>query len=46
MVVTTPVTIPINNIQPNPGSLITVNDLTWEHFEAILSEREVAGSRT
>ena len=46
MVVTTPVTIPINNIQLNPGSLITVNDLTWEQFEAMLSEREVAGRRT
>jgi Uma2 family endonuclease len=46
MVVTTPVTIPINNIQLNPGSLITVNDLTWEQFEAIQSEREVAGRRT
>jgi Uma2 family endonuclease len=41
-----PVTIPINNILLNPGSLITIHDVTWEQFEAILAEREAAGIRT
>jgi Uma2 family endonuclease len=41
-----PVTIPIKNIQLNPGSLITIHDVTWEQFEAILAEREAAGIRT
>ncbi|HBB33064.1 MAG TPA: hypothetical protein DDZ80_29950 [Cyanobacteria bacterium UBA8803] len=46
MTVAVPVTIPIKNIQLNPGSLITIRDLTWEQFEAILEEREVEGART
>jgi Uma2 family endonuclease len=41
-----PVTIPIKNIQLNPGSLMTIRDVTWEQFEAILEEREAAGIRT
>ena len=41
-----PVTIPIKNIQLNPGSLITIRDVTWEQFEAILEEREAEGIRT
>jgi Uma2 family endonuclease len=46
MTVTAPVTIPIKNIQLNPGSMITIHDVTWEQFEAILEEREAAGIRT
>jgi len=30
-----PVTIPINNILLNPGSLMTIRDVTWEQFEAM-----------
>jgi Uma2 family endonuclease len=41
-----PVTIPIKNIQLNPGSLMTIRDVTWEQFEAILEEREAEGIRT
>jgi Uma2 family endonuclease len=41
-----PVTIPIKNIQLNPGSLMTIHDVTWEQFEAILTEREAEGIRT
>jgi len=40
------VTIPINKIELNPGSLITLNDLTWEQFEAFLEEREANGIKT
>lgn len=40
------VTIPINKIQLNPGSLITMNDLTWEQFEAFLEEKEANGIKT
>ncbi|MDY7007035.1 MAG: Uma2 family endonuclease [Cyanobacteriota bacterium] len=39
-------TIPINKIQLNPGSLITLNDLTWEQFEAFMKEKEAKGIRT
>ncbi|MCU0544774.1 MAG: Uma2 family endonuclease [Oscillatoriaceae cyanobacterium Prado104] len=46
MTATIPVAIPIKNIQLNPGSLMTVRDVTWEQFEAILEEREAAGVRT
>lgn len=46
MTVTAPVTIPIKNIQLNPGSLIAIRDVTWEQFEAILEEREAEGIRT
>jgi Uma2 family endonuclease len=46
MTVATPVTIPLKNIQLNPGSLITIRDITWEQFEAILEEREAEGIRT
>ena len=46
MTVTASVTIPIKNIQLNPGSLITICDVTWEQFEAILEEREAEGIRT
>ncbi|NJL67288.1 MAG: Uma2 family endonuclease [Microcoleus sp. SM1_3_4] len=46
MTATIPVTIPIKNIQLDPGSLMTVRDVTWEQFEAILEEREAAGIRT
>ncbi|MFB2976412.1 hypothetical protein [Microseira sp. BLCC-F43] len=45
MTVATPVTIPLKNIQFNPGSLITIRDVTWEQFEAILEEREAEGIR-
>ena len=40
------VTIPINKIQLNPGSLITLNDLTWEKFEAFLEEKEANAIKT
>lgn len=40
------VTIPINKIELNPGSLITLNNLTWEQFEAFLEEREANGIKT
>ena len=40
------VTIPIKNIQLNPGSIITINWVNWEQFEAILAEREAEGIRT
>lgn len=46
MTVAIPVTIPIKNIQLNPGSLMTIYDVTWEQFEAILAEREAEGIRT
>jgi Uma2 family endonuclease len=46
MTATIPVAIPIKNIQLNPGSLMTIRDVTWEQFEAILAEREAAGIRT
>jgi len=46
MTVTTPVTIPIKNIQLNPGSAIALNEISWEDFEAILKEREAEGIRT
>lgn len=46
MTIATPVTIPIKNIQLNPGSMITIHDVTWEQFEAILEEREAEGIRT
>ena len=46
MTATIPVTIPIKNIQLDPGSLMTIRDVTWEQFEAILEEREAAGIRT
>ncbi|NJS13216.1 MAG: Uma2 family endonuclease [Microcoleus sp. CSU_2_2] len=46
MIVATPVTIPLKNIQLNPGSLMIVRDVTWEQFEAILEEREAEGIRT
>jgi hypothetical protein len=39
MTVATPVTIPLKNIQLNPGSLMTIHNVTWEQFEAILEER-------
>ncbi|NEP60830.1 MAG: Uma2 family endonuclease [Symploca sp. SIO2G7] len=32
------VTIPIQAIQINPGSSITINNLTWQEFETILDE--------
>ncbi|GAA6621454.1 Uma2 family endonuclease [Scytonema sp. NUACC26] len=38
----TPVTIAIKNIQLKPGSTITIHDVTWEQFEAILEEREAS----
>lgn len=40
------VTIPIKKIELNPGSLITLNDLTWEQFEAFLEEKEANGIKT
>lgn len=46
MTATIPVTIPINSILLNPGSLMTIRDVTWEQFEAILAEREAEGIRT
>lgn len=36
--VTTPVTIPIQQIQLTPGSAITIAGITWEQYEAILTE--------
>jgi Uma2 family endonuclease len=38
MTVAAPVTVPIKNIQLTPGSKITIPDVTWEQFEAILEE--------
>ena len=46
MTIAIPVTIPIKKIQINPGSIITIHDVTWEQFEAILEEREAEGIRT
>ncbi len=46
MTIAIPVTIPLKNIQLNPGSIITIHDVTWEQFEAILEEREAEGIRT
>ncbi|MBW4635583.1 MAG: Uma2 family endonuclease [Iphinoe sp. HA4291-MV1] len=46
MTIAIPVTIPIKNIQLNPGSMITIHNVTWEQFEAILEEREAEGIRT
>ncbi|MBW4635564.1 MAG: Uma2 family endonuclease [Iphinoe sp. HA4291-MV1] len=46
MTIAIPVTIPLKNIQINPGSIITIHDVTWEQFEAILEEREAEGIRT
>jgi len=46
MTFTAPVTIPIKNIRLNPGSLITLSEVNWEQFEAILKEREAEGIRT
>jgi Uma2 family endonuclease len=40
------VTIPIKNIQPEPGSIITLNEINWEQFEAILAERQAERIRT
>ncbi|MGD1807260.1 Uma2 family endonuclease [Dapis sp. BLCC M126] len=39
-------TIPINKIQLNPGSLITLNDLTWEQFEEFMEEKEAQKIKT
>lgn len=36
--IVTPVTIPIKNIVLEPGSVLTITDITWEKFEAILEE--------
>ena len=36
--IVTPVTIPIKNIVLEPGSVLTIIDITWEKFEAILEE--------
>ncbi|HBL12545.1 MAG TPA: hypothetical protein DD379_14300 [Cyanobacteria bacterium UBA11162] len=38
MTTATPVTIPIKQIHLTPGSLVTISDVTWEQFEAILKE--------
>lgn len=46
MTIAIPVTIPIKKIQLNPGSTISIHDVTWEQFEAILEEREAEGIRT
>lgn len=46
MTIAIPVTIPIKKIQLNPGSTISIHDVTWEEFEAILEEREAEGIRT
>ncbi len=46
MAAATSVTIPIKNIQLNPGSTIAIHDITWEQFEAILEERETTGIKT
>ncbi|WP_293139091.1 Uma2 family endonuclease [Okeania sp. SIO3I5] len=40
------VTIPINKIPLNPDSLITLNDLTWEQFEAFMEEKEAQRIKT
>ncbi|HBE18294.1 MAG TPA: hypothetical protein DEG17_25160 [Cyanobacteria bacterium UBA11149] len=46
MTIAIPVTIPLKKIQLNPGSIITIHDVNWEEFEAILEEREAEGIRT
>lgn len=38
MIVATPVRVPINKIRLTPGSAITIADVTWQEFEAILQE--------
>lgn len=34
----TPVSVPIKNIVLEPGSVLTITDITWEKFEATLEE--------
>ncbi len=36
--IVTPVTVPIKDIVLEPGSVLTITDITWEKFEAILEE--------
>ncbi|NJP08932.1 MAG: Uma2 family endonuclease [Leptolyngbyaceae cyanobacterium RU_5_1] len=38
MTTATPVSVPIKSIELNPGSMVTIHDLSWEQFEAILEE--------
>jgi Uma2 family endonuclease len=38
MMTATPVSISIQQIQLNPGSMVTISGITWEQFEAILEE--------
>ncbi len=38
MTIAAPITVPIKNIQLTPGSMITIPDVSWEQFEAILAE--------
>jgi Uma2 family endonuclease len=38
MITATPVSISIQQIQLNPGSMVTISGITWEQFEAILEE--------
>jgi Uma2 family endonuclease len=33
-----PVTIPFKNLQLTPGEMLTITDVTWEQYEAILEE--------
>jgi Uma2 family endonuclease len=36
MTIATPISIPITHLQLAPGSLVTITDVSWEQFEAIL----------
>lgn len=33
-----PVSVPIRNIELTPGVMVTIHDVTWEQFEALLAE--------
>lgn len=38
MTIAAPVKIPIKNLQLAPGSMVTITEVSWEEFEAILTE--------
>lgn len=38
MTIAAPVKIPIKTLQLAPGSMVTITEVSWEQFEAILTE--------
>lgn len=38
MTVAIPVSVPIRNIELTPGVMVTIHDVTWEQFEALVEE--------